>query len=207
MGSRSPDPLFDAIRALQGGKQLLDPQVVGRIRSLEWVEPEGFVTLLFTDIVGSTGLFEKLGDERARALLRRHDDVVRGELKRYRGREVKHQGDSFMVAFASTRDALDCALDIQGSIERVPSGGNRLRIRAGLHSGPVIRERRDYYGRTVNLASRVASVAEGSQILVSDTTKAIAPVAFTFVDRGYYSLKAIPEEVRLYELTGLAKVD
>src|SRR5205823_11760859 len=75
--------------------------------------PEGTVTVLFTDVEGSTGLVGRLGDDRARALLRRHDEIVRAAVGEGGGDEVEHPGDSFMVAFRSATGAVTCALDIQ----------------------------------------------------------------------------------------------
>ena len=75
--------------------------------------PEGTVTVLFTDVVGSTELTNRLGDERARDVLGACDELVRGQIERHRGREVKGTGDGLMVAFTSARRAIACAVDIQ----------------------------------------------------------------------------------------------
>lgn len=130
--------------------------------------PDGTVTLMFSDVEGSTALNERLGDERWLEVLRSHDAVVRARVRAQRGRVVKTQGDGFMVAFVSPRAALECAVDLQRALAtRPPVTGEVIHVRIGLHTGEVIHEGRDFFGRNVALAARVAAEALGGEILVS----------------------------------------
>src|SRR3990170_5631492 len=100
--------------------------------------PEGTVTVLFTDVVGSTGLTTSRGDEAARDVLRAHEELVREQVQEHDGREVKAIGDGFMVAFGSARKAVACAIGIQRALEEHNSGqpsGDRVRVRIGLNTG------------------------------------------------------------------------
>ena len=131
--------------------------------------PDGTVTLLFTDIEGSTPLAERLGDIRWFALLREHNAVVREQIARFGGFEVKTIGDALMVAFGSARRGVLCAVGIQEAISRygVEHPDHAVRVRIGLHAGEPVREGNDFHGKSVVLASRVAGAASGGEILVS----------------------------------------
>ena len=133
------------------------------------VAPDGTVTLLFTDIEGSTPLAERLGDLRWLALLREHNAIVREQIARYGGFEVKTIGDAFMVAFGSARRAVLCAIGIQEGITRytVDHPEHPVRVRIGLHAGEPVREGNDFHGKSVVFASRTAGEAGGGEILVS----------------------------------------
>ena len=150
------------------------------------VAPDGTVTLLFTDIEGSTPLNERLGDQRWMQLLRAHNALVREELRSHDAFEVKTEGDGFMVAFGSARKALQCAIAIQRSFaahdwgDQVKEGS--IRVRIGLHTGEMIQDAGDFYGKHVNLASRIANEAQGGEILVSsllrELTESAGDIAF-----------------------------
>jgi class 3 adenylate cyclase len=135
--------------------------------------PDGTVTILFSDIEGSTEMTERLGDRRWLEVLREHNALVRAEVRSHGGFEVKAQGDGFMVAFSSARRALDCAIAIQrgfaGRAEDNADGA--IRVRIGMHTGEAIRERDDFFGRNVILAARIASQADGGEVLVSSLLK------------------------------------
>ena len=134
--------------------------------------PDGTVTLLFTDIVGSTPLNERLGDKRWLELLREHNAIIREQVRAYQGYEVKTEGDGFMLAFSSVRRAVECAMAIQrGIADRNASADEKIEVRAGLHTGEVIRDAGDFYGKHVNLAARIADEAKGGEILVSSLLK------------------------------------
>ena len=146
--------------------------------------PDGTVTLLFTDIEGSTALNERIGDRRWIALLRAHNAIVREQVSVHGGFEVKSSGDGFMVAFSSATRALSCAIGIQRALttyaEENPD--ESVRVRIGLHTGEAIVEEGDFYGRHVNLAARVGAAAEGGEILVSSLLKELTASSgeFTF---------------------------
>ena len=141
--------------------------------------PDGTVTILFSDIEGSTALNERLGDVRWLELLREHNRVIRSQVGACDGFEVKAQGDGFMIAFPSARRAIRCAVAIQDAIARElgdhPDGPVRVRI--GLHTGEAIREESDFYGKNVVVAARVADQAVGGEILVSSVVKALTDSA------------------------------
>jgi class 3 adenylate cyclase len=132
--------------------------------------PDGTVAILFSDIEDSTVLTERLGDERWLQLLREHNAIFREQVSRHDGYEVKSQGDGFMLAFPDPCEALECAIDVQRAFaERERSeAGEPLRVRMGLHTGEVISEEGDFFGKNVILAARIAAQALGSEILVSE---------------------------------------
>ena len=135
--------------------------------------PDGTVTILFTDIEGSTQLNERLGDVRWLELLRAHHVVVREQVHEHGGFEVKAQGDGFMIAFPSARRAVQCARAIQQAIdsELGDDGDTPIRLRIGLHTGEAIREETDFYGKNIVLAARIADRARGGEILASSVVK------------------------------------
>jgi class 3 adenylate cyclase len=158
--------------------------------------PDGTVTMLFTDIEGSTVLNERLGDLRWLELLRLHNAIIREQVAEHAGYEVKSQGDGFMIAFPSARRAVQCARAIQREIDAQvgdhPDGPIRLRI--GLHTGEAIREEADFYGKNVVVAARIADQAQGHEILASSVVKQLTESAGDVVF----------EDARQVKLAGLA---
>ena len=138
--------------------------------------PDGTVAILFSDIEDSTVLTERLGDERWLEVLREHNAIFRELLARHDGYEVKSQGDGFMLAFPDPCEALECAIDVQRAFaERERDGsGEVLRVRMGLHTGEVISEEGDYFGKNVIMAARIAAEARGGEILVSEELREAA---------------------------------
>jgi class 3 adenylate cyclase/tetratricopeptide (TPR) repeat protein len=167
-------------------------------------QPDGAVTVLFTDVEGSTDLRTRFGDELADELLRTHEDLVRGQVERHGGREVKSLGDGFMVAFGSPRKAISCAVDIQRVLDERnrSSPGREIRVRIGINTGEVSDVAGDLIGAAVNAAARIAGKARGGQILVANVVKDLAGVRpdLSYIDRGLYWLKGFPERWRLYEI-------
>jgi class 3 adenylate cyclase len=134
----------------------------------------GAVTIVFTDIEGSTPMAQRLGDQAWMSLLRDHNRVVREQVLAHRGTEVKSEGDGFMLAFARPEDALGCAAAIQRAF-----ADNEIKVRIGLHTGEAIEEDGDFFGQTVILASRIADRARGGEILVSEAVaNAVADDSF-----------------------------
>jgi class 3 adenylate cyclase/tetratricopeptide (TPR) repeat protein len=167
--------------------------------------PEGTVTLLFTDVEGSTDLRTTRGDEAAHARLQTHAELVRRQLDEHGGHEVKAMGDGFMVAFASARAAVDCAEGIQRRLNednRSHTAEEQIRVRIGLHTGEVVNENGDLFGEAVNAAARIMAKATGGQILVSETVRSVLGHGreTELVDRGRFRLKGFPERWRLYEI-------
>ncbi len=138
--------------------------------------PDGTVAILFSDIEDSTIITERLGDQRWLEVLREHNTVFREQLERHDGFEVKSQGDGFMLAFPDPREALEFAAAVQRAFaERDREGsGERLRVRMGLHTGEVIAEEGDFFGKNVILAARIAAQAAGGEILVSEQMRHVA---------------------------------
>jgi len=136
--------------------------------------PDGTVTIMFSDIEGSTVMADRLGDSRFMDVLREHNAIIRDQIKAHAGFEVKSEGDGFMVAFQSARKALACAAGAQRAlVERNQSTEEPVLIRVGLHAGEVIKEGEDFFGRNVIMAARVASQACGGEILASSVLKAL----------------------------------
>lgn len=133
-------------------------------------------TLLFTDIVESTALAQELGDQRWLGVLREHNELVRAEVSRHGGDEVKSQGDGFMVAFRSARRALLAAIEIQRAMDayRRSHPEHPLHVRIGLHTGEVMADDGDLHGRNVVLASRITAMAGRDEVLASALTKQLA---------------------------------
>ncbi|HVE95010.1 MAG TPA: AAA family ATPase [Acidimicrobiales bacterium] len=128
---------------------------------------DGQVTLVFSDIAGYTALTERLGDELSQSVLHQHNAILRSELRRHRGVEVKSHGDGFMLAFTEPADGVAFATAIQRAVSSNEFDGERLELRIGIHVGKVIREEADFFGRTVILAARVADHACGGEVLAT----------------------------------------
>ena len=161
--------------------------------------------VLFTDVAGSTALTERLGDEKARKLLREHERITREALNAYGGLEVKTMGDSFMASFSSAAKALECAIAMQRAFaEHNESADEPIMVRVGLNAGEPIAEDEDLFGMAVNLAARIAAKAEGGEILTSDTVRGlVAGKKFLFSDRGETAMRGFEDPVRVYELRWL----
>jgi class 3 adenylate cyclase len=160
-------------------------------------------TVLFTDIVGSTEKAATLGDRRWRDLLDQHNTVIRTELVRFRGREVKSLGDGFLATFDGPARAIQCA---KAMVTALRSLG--LQIRAGIHTGEVEIAGDDIRGIAVHITSRVASLGGTDDIVVSRTIKDIvAGSGIKFEDFGVHVLKGVPDDWQLYRVADLARAD
>ena len=163
---------------------------------------EGTTTLLFTDVQGSTGLGARSGDDSARRILRRTDEIIRARVRDHGGHEVKGLGDGLMVAFSSARKAVSCAAAIQRDLEQSAdvSSDELPPVRMGLNAGEVIAEDGDLFGSTVGAAARICDVAAGGEVLVSEVVKVLAGTVpeVAWQDRGQVTLKGFPEPCRLY---------
>jgi class 3 adenylate cyclase len=155
-------------------------------------------TVLFTDIVGSTDKAARLGDERWRDLLDRHDQSVRTQIERFRGREVKTVGDGFVTTFDSPGRAIECALAIRENLKRFD-----IDVRAGIHTGEIEVRGDDVAGMAVHIGARVSALAGPGEILVSSAVPPlVAGSGFEFEDRGGHALKGVPGSWRLFSVGG-----
>jgi class 3 adenylate cyclase len=151
-------------------------------------------TVMFTDIVASTERAAELGDARWRATLAAHQEAVRRELARFRGREVKTLGDGCLATFDGPARAIRCG---QAIVEAARADG--LDVRVGLHSGEVELVGDDVEGIAVHIAARVGALAGAGEVLVSGTVKdLVAGSRIAFEDRGTHALKGVPDEWRLF---------
>jgi pimeloyl-ACP methyl ester carboxylesterase len=151
-------------------------------------------TVLFTDMVDSTGRVAALGDRGWRELLETHHAIVRKELTRFRGHEVDTAGDGFLATFDGPARAVRCA-----SATRDALRGVGIDIRAGLHTGECELMGERVGGIAVHIGARVAAAAAPGEILVSSTVKdLVAGSGLRFVDRGVHTLKGLPDAWRLY---------
>jgi len=165
-------------------------------------EAGAFRTVLFTDVEGSTSLTQRLGDARAREVLRTHERIVREALRAHGGSEVKTMGDGFMASFSSATKALECAIAMQRAFaEHNESAEEPIRVRVGLNAGEPIAEEADLFGTAVIVAARIAAKAEGGEVLASDVVRQlVAGKGFLFSDRGDVVLRGFEDPVRLYEV-------
>ena len=153
-----------------------------------------FVTILFTDLAGSTALFERRGDEAADALRREHFAALRGAVAQHGGREVKSTGDGLMVAFASAVAGVRCAIDMQRASTDMSKG---LELKIGLDAGEPLEDAADLYGTPVIVASRLCDVAEPGEIVVSEVVSRIAGPRVTEAMRpaGAFKLRGLADRV------------
>src|SRR5438552_8790602 len=167
--------------------------------------PEGPVTLMFTDIEGSTALRTTLGDVETDALFRECDEVIRRQIEDNKGHDQRAAlGDGFLAVFVSTRRALACAIGIQRALDssNLTRVGRALRVRIGLNTGEIAWQDGQLSGEAVHAAARVCAEAEGGQVLVSDVTRQLAGTIsdVSFLDTGEHQLKGFPHPWRLYEV-------
>jgi class 3 adenylate cyclase/pimeloyl-ACP methyl ester carboxylesterase len=172
-----------------------------------------FRTILFTDMVGSTAMGQRLGDAGTQKVRRAHNKIVREALEANGGTETKHTGDGIMASFASTSQAVACAVAMQKAFAGVktssgegvdrPEGATDggIHVRIGLNAGEPIAEERDLFGTAVDLAARIRDKAEPGEILVSDVVRQlVAGKGFLFNDRGEHALKGFEDPVRVWEV-------
>jgi class 3 adenylate cyclase len=161
------------------------------------------LALLFSDVEGFTAMIERLGDLRAREVIRDHNRIVRAEVAVHGGREVEIQGDAFFLVFPDARSALHCAVSLQRAfVAYTESNPDPLRVRIGLHVGEALREGERYFGRSVNLAARVAAQANGEEIMASgDLVAQLSdPAPARFEESRSVELKGIAEPQQIHRV-------
>jgi class 3 adenylate cyclase len=177
----------------------LVPHIAAFVESLR-VEQAEFdrvlATVMYTDIVDSTAQAASLGDARWQDIRGQHDAIVRSQIARYRGREIKTMGDGFLVTFDGPARGVKCARTIADAMQTLG-----IEIRAGLHTGEVAREGDDVAGLGVAIGARVGALAGPSEVLVSQTVKdLVAGSGLSFEDAGDHELKGVPDRWRLYRV-------
>jgi class 3 adenylate cyclase len=177
-----PDSLADEIEEfLTGGRRVAEPE-------------RALLTVMFTDIVDSTVRASELGDQRWRDLLSSHDSIVRKELQRFEGHEVKTIGDGFLATFDGPARGIRCAREIVS-----PSDAEGVRVRAGLHTGECEVMGDDIGGIAVHIGARVSALAGPNDVLVSSTLRdLVIGSGLKFEQRGAYELKGVPGDWHLF---------
>jgi DNA-binding SARP family transcriptional activator/WD40 repeat protein len=198
----------------------LEQAVVAQDASLDppsaVIEPErvpparadgGIVFILFSDLVGSTELLDRLGDDAADELRRTHFKLLRDAVDAHGGQEVKNLGDGLMVVFTSAVDAVSCAVEIQRAVAEYNStSSQQLDVRVGLHVGEPIRDEDDFFGTPVVVARRLCDAASPDQILASDLVRELVGRrgAFVFSDVPPVTVNGLREPLVAVEITGQA---
>src|ERR1700730_6595296 len=161
-----------------------------------------FRTILFTDIVGSTDMTQRLGDAKAMELVRAHDLIVRRELTQVGGNEVKHTSDGIMASFSSVTLGIECAIAMQRGLEaHNETAEHQIKVRIGVSAGEPVAERDDLFGAAVQLAARACDHAAAGAILVSVAVRELCVgKGFVFDARGPFELKGFAEPVSLFEV-------
>ncbi len=181
---------------------------LGRITTAAHPEQEdaggrgsAFRAVMFTDIVESTAMTARLGDEKSVEMVRAHDSIVRRALKNADGREIKHTGDGLMASFDETAQSIECAQSIQSRLESFNnSSSEKLELRIGLDAGEPVSDNRDLFGSTVQMAARLCAIAERNSIYVTDAVRAFAPNGVEIIERGTRELKGFSEPVPVFEV-------
>ena len=185
-----------SLEQLEGAIQRERPDLSGTLAA------DGTVTIVFTDIVDSTVLNNRLGDHAWLDVLRRHNAIVEDATTAQGGSVVKTQGDGSMLAFSSARRAVACAQDIQIGIGHAFADTSPpIKVRIGVHAGDAVREADDFFGNTVNYAARVASQALGGEVLVSNLVRELVAGAgpgINFLESRDVELKGLDGSHRIY---------
>jgi len=187
-----------------------DPDAAKHLKNAleEWNKPKekgesaGPVTVLFTDIAGSTNMTQTMGDAVAQQVVRAHNRIVREALSRFNGTEIKHTGDGIMASFTKSSHGVEAAADMQiGTLKHNASNPDLpLGLKIGLNAGEPIAEDNDLFGTTVQLAARIVDKAQASQIFVSETVYGICGGKnYNFIKRGPFEMKGFDGGLHLHE--------
>jgi adenylate cyclase len=190
--------LTSTLEELERTLQREQPDIAGS------VAVDGTVTIIFTDIVDSTIMLSRLGDQSWLEVIRRHNAVIKELTAAHSGTVVETQGDGAMLAFSSARRAVACAQAIRNGIERAFADCSPpIRVRIGIHTGDALQEAEHFFGTTVHYAARVASHAVGGEVLVSSLVRDLVAGAtsnLSFLEGREVELKGLDGKHRLYAL-------
>ena len=167
--------------------------------------PTGTVTLIFTDIEGSTRLWEELSQEVMLPILEAHNTVIREAKDNWSGYEVRTEGDAFFLSFAKATHAVHFAIEAQLALARYdwPESTGQIRVRMGMHTGDVAIFEGDYQGTTANLAKRVSDAGHGGQVLISATAHHAVKEHFPtswLVDLGRRRFKNLRQPEQIFQV-------
>jgi pimeloyl-ACP methyl ester carboxylesterase len=159
-------------------------------------ETHALATILVTDIVGSTELVQKIGDQAWRDLLDRHDAICTDAIQRYRGQLINQTGDGIVAAFDGPKRGIDCAKEISQQIQALG-----IEVRCGLHAGECELRGRDTAGLAIHVAARVSALANGREILVTEAIKGLVSMQDNeFDDHGMHHLKGFPNQWQIFAI-------
>jgi len=207
------DPIWE-YDAYLTGKRLLTNQTFRDLFRTETIGDKGLhiknLAIVFTDLQASTALYERVGDLRALELVRKHFELLENVVVRHRGAVVKTIGDAVMAAFGEPERALAAAAGMTRAVGRINADGDALTLKIGLHAGSCIaiqtNNQIDYFGRAVNIAARVQSVARGGEIVVTEAIWDCPGIPELVLDYGLQatedrvSLRGIAEDVHVHRL-------
>ncbi len=172
---------------------------------------QGLLTILFTDLAGSTALTQRLGDARAQEVVRAHNTIVRREVQARGGTEIKHTGDGIMATFPSAARAVACAVAVQHGVRTYGETRPEMAfaVKIGLNAGEPVAEDADVFGTAVQLAARTCDKAQGGQILATNVVRELVfGKGALFADAGTAEMKGFGEPVHLFEVgVGEAGID
>jgi class 3 adenylate cyclase len=175
----------------------------------DWAKPKPkeeeskVITVMFTDMVGSTALTQTRGQAVAQQVVRAHNRIVREALTQFAGKEIKHTGDGIMCSFAQASGAVDAAIQIQKAVyqHNKDNPDLPLHLKIGLNTGEPIAEDGDLFGSTVQLAARITDKAQADEIFVPESVRMVcAGKAYKFVNRGGYAMKGFEGDITLFEV-------
>jgi adenylate cyclase len=185
-----------------GGVKMIADAIKDWNKPKDKEESTGPVTVLFTDIAGSTAMTQTLGDAGAQKAVRLHNRIVRDALSKCNGREIKHTGDGIMASFSITSNGVAAAIKIQTDVasHNATNPDLPLHLKVGINAGEPISEDDDLFGTTVQLAARIVDKTAKDQILVSDAVRGIcAGKNYRFVTREAFQMKGFDTPITLHE--------
>ena len=196
-----------AMQNFMGGQSNTNAGLSGLLT--EWNLPEkraavpNMFTFLFTDIVGSTAMTQRLGNAGAQKAVRAHNDAVRGAIQQYNGREVKHTGDGIMATFPDGPSAVAASVQmLQGVVSHNQASPDvPVEIRVGVNTGEAVEEENDFFGQAVQMTARICDKAADGHAWVSEIiVEACQNQKFKFLPRGEFEMKGIEKPKPLYEI-------
>ncbi len=189
---------LSAVQAFLG--RIADPGPANQPDAHHAIEP-AFRSIMFTDLVDSTAMTERLGDARSVEFVRSHDAIVRRSLREEGGREVKHTGDGIMAAFDDAASSVRAAISVQSGFEIFNMGSDvAMSVRIGINAGEPVEDSNDLFGSTVQMAARVCAEANSGEVLVTDVVEKIVNSEFSMSFSGEKILKGFSDPVRMYSV-------